>query len=143
MRVGAIHTNITLINGMVLTKFHIIRSFLICCVYFCAKYILIISYSVIAGANVRFDMFVRMCGGDFEMGTGCSDMTKYEDGIRECMGASVANLVGVMCVCEEENCNVQHSSELIPDKLKPDKLIPDQLIHDKLTPDGMCYFTLQ
>ena len=101
-------------------------------------------------------MFVRMCGGDVEMGTGCSDMTKFEDEIRESMGASVASLEdmnGAVCVCEEENCNVQQSSELKPDQLIPDQLKPDEPIPDKLKPDqvkpdepipnGLCYFTLQ
>ena len=63
-------------------------------------------------------MFMRMCGGKGEMETGCSDMKKYEDKIKESMGASVANLEdmsGAVCVCETDNCNVQKSTQLVAD----------------------------
>ena len=53
------------------------------------------------------------------MDVGCTDVTKYTDKIRASMGASYANfknMTGTVCVCEEENCNDQPSSKLIPDE---------------------------
>ena len=71
------------------------------------------------------DIYLRLCGGKGEVSTGCNDIEIFEDKIRESMGPSVANLedlTGTICVCEEDNCNIQQSSDLIPDESSPQGL---------------------
>ena len=64
------------------------------------------------------EIYLRTCRENVEIDTGCYDVTKYKDDIHQMLGESnLGNMNGIVCVCEDENCNVQqfNNSELIPD----------------------------
>ena len=75
---------------------------------------------------------MRMCGGKGEIPTGCNNITKYEDKNKESLGFGVDRLddmTGVVCVCEEENCNVQQSGKLKLDQLPSHGMFNYAVIH--------------
>ena len=72
---------------------------------------------------------MRSRGEKDKLPTGCNNnIGILEDEIRQFMGdivglGNLEDLTGTICVCEEDNCNIQQISDLIPDESPPQGLL--------------------